>query len=105
MCACILVVGMSEMLAFNVPVIMSVMRCLLRLRHHRAISILIQGFGAGLTLTQNLSVLSEVLQLQHLIHNYISREAWYSIVVTAVCVSVCLSVPGRMPTLLHGPGE
>jgi len=26
------------------------------------------------------------------------------IVVTRVCVSVCLSVRGRMPTLLHGPG-
>jgi len=25
-------------------------------------------------------------------------------VVTRICVSVCLSVPGRMPTLLHGPG-
>jgi len=24
--------------------------------------------------------------------------------VTAVCVSVCLSVPRRIPTLLHGPG-
>jgi len=29
---------------------------------------------------------------------------WYGIVVTRVCVSVCLSVRGRMPTLLHGPG-
>jgi len=26
------------------------------------------------------------------------------IVVTCVCVSVCMSVRGRMPTLLHGPG-
>ena len=26
------------------------------------------------------------------------------IVVTLFCVSVCLSVRGRMPTLLHGPG-
>ena len=26
------------------------------------------------------------------------------IVVTLVCVSVCVSVRGRMPTLLHGPG-
>jgi len=26
------------------------------------------------------------------------------IVVTSVCVSVCVSVRGRMPTLLHGPG-
>jgi len=26
------------------------------------------------------------------------------IVVTAVCVCVCLSVPRRIPTLLHGPG-
>ena len=26
------------------------------------------------------------------------------IVVTRVCVCVCLSVRGRMPTLLHGPG-
>ena len=26
------------------------------------------------------------------------------IVVTRVCVSVCVSVHGRMPTVLHGPG-
>jgi len=26
------------------------------------------------------------------------------IVVTCFCVSVCVSVRGRMPTLLHGPG-
>jgi len=26
------------------------------------------------------------------------------IVVTRVCVSVCVSVRGRTPTLLHGPG-
>ena len=26
------------------------------------------------------------------------------IVVTRVCVSVCLFVRGRMPTVLHGPG-
>jgi len=26
------------------------------------------------------------------------------ILVTAVCVSVCVTVPRRIPTLLHGPG-
>ena len=38
--------------------------------------------------------------------DYISREA-ICILVTAICsvhVSVCLSVPRRVPTLLHGPG-
>jgi len=48
--------------------------------------------------------------------NYISRESWttrnvlWSLVsgrarlFVCVCVSVCLSVRSRMPTLLHGPG-
>jgi len=35
---------------------------------------------------------------------YISCEAEAMSIVTTVCVCVCLSVPRRIPTLLHGPG-
>jgi len=41
-------------------------------------------------------------------HHCISRESWTTRNVlwsrAYVCLSVCLSVHGRMPTLLHGPG-
>jgi len=40
--------------------------------------------------------------------NYISRESWTMRNVlwsrASVCVSVCLPVRGRMPTVFHGPG-
>jgi len=51
-----------------------------------------------------LSVNGNIVEYLLVIIFRVRRTEAKSILVTAVCVSVCLPVPRRIPTLLHGPG-